>query len=82
MPTGPGDGAGGDLELGHGEPFPVARELGVMTGQFETEGRRLGVDAVAAAHGRRHLVLERTTLQRGEDELDVVHQQVRRPAES
>ncbi len=48
-----GDGAGGDLEPGHGQPLLGALELGVVAGQLQAEGGRLGVDAVAAADGRR-----------------------------
>ena len=56
-------------------PRPAAArprvELGVGVGELEAEGGRLGVDAVAAADGRRHLVLERAPLQRGEQRVDV-----------
>ena len=36
-----------------------AREFGVGQRELEAEGRRLGVDAVRAADGRRQLVLDR-----------------------
>ena len=35
------------------EPLAVARELGVVPGELQAEGGRLGMDAVAAADGRR-----------------------------
>ena len=40
----------------------AALELGIGLGELEAEGGRLGVDAVRAADGRRHLVLEGAAL--------------------
>ena len=77
----PGDGAGGDLESRHRQPLPRADEFGVVAGELEAECGRLGVDAVAAAHRRRHLVLEGAALEGGEDEFDILHQQVGGAAE-
>ncbi len=78
---GAGNGAGGDLEAGHGQAFLGPLELGVEAGQLEAEGGRLGVDAVAAADGRRGLVLERPALQGGQHQVDVFQQQVGRAAQ-
>ena len=52
-----GDGAGRDLGARRHQPRAVAGELGVVAGELEAEGRRLGMDAVAAADGQRVLVL-------------------------
>ena len=51
-------------------------EVGVDAGQLEAEGRRLGVDAVAAADGRRVLVLVRAALERGQQSVEIGQQQV------
>ena len=40
-------------------PRAAARELGVVSGELDAEGRRLGMDAVAAADAERELVLFR-----------------------
>ena len=56
---------GGCLEAGK-----VALHLGVPVQQLETEGRRLGVDAVSAADGGRVLELDGTTLEHREQSLD------------
>ena len=53
-------------------------ELGIGLGELEAEGRRLGVDAVAAADGRGQLVLERAALEHLEQRVEVVEQQVGR----
>ena len=79
VPTGPGDGAGGDLGARRHQPRAVADELGVVAGQLQAEGGRLGVDAVAAADGERVLVLERALLQRRQHQVDVLEQQVGGP---
>ena len=50
--------AGRDLLAGRGKPLAVAGELGIVPGELEAKGRRLGVDAVAAPDGRRVFVLE------------------------
>ena len=76
VPTGAGDGAGGDLEAGHRQPLAGADELGVVAGQLQAEGGGLGVDGVAAADRRRQLVLERPALQRRQHQLHVLQQQV------
>ena len=48
------------------QPLLGAGELGIGLGELQPEGRRLGMDAVRAADGRRHLVLEGAALERGE----------------
>ena len=58
------------------QALPGARELGIGLGELEAEGGRLGVDAVAAADGRRRLVLEGAALERGEQRVEVGEQQV------
>src|SRR5437773_5903205 len=54
---GAGDLANGDLLLGLCEAVGVAAHLVVPGGKLEAEGGGLGVDAVAAAHADRVLVL-------------------------
>ena len=53
-----------------------AREFGIGISELEAEGDGLGVDAVAAADGRRHLVLEGAVLQRGQHLVDIGEQEV------
>ena len=55
---GAGDGAGRDVLARPHQPLAGAGELGIGQRQLDAEGRRLGVDAVAAADGDRVLVLE------------------------
>ena len=59
-----GDGAGGDLGPRRHQPLAVAVEGGVVPGELQAEGGRLGMDAVAAADGGGVLVLQRAALQR------------------
>ena len=73
-----GDGAGRDAVAGRDQALAVAGELGIGLRELEPEGRRLGMDAVAAADGRRQLVLERAALEHCEQRVDVRDQQVRR----
>jgi hypothetical protein len=47
--------------------------------ELEAERRRLGVDAVAAADGRRPLVLEGALLERRENPVHVGDEEVGRP---
>ena len=58
------------------EPLLGALELGIGLGELEAEGGRLGMDAVAAADGRRELVLEGAALERGEQRVEIVEQEV------
>ncbi len=74
---GAGDGAGGDLRARRLQPRLRAREGGVVAGELEAEGGRLGMDAVAAADGRRELVLEGAPLQGGEQAVEILQQNVR-----
>ncbi len=55
-------------------------ELGVEPAQLEAEGGRLGMDAVAAADGGRHLVLEGAPLERREQHVDIGDQDIARRA--
>ena len=71
-----GDRAGGDVLARGGEAVAVAAELGIGLGELEPEGDRLGVDAVAAADGRRQLVLEGAALEHVEQRVDVGEQDV------
>ena len=60
------------------QPGEVAGELGVMPRQFEAEGGRLGVDAVAAPDGRGVSVFEGAGAERGEQRFNALDQQVGR----
>ena len=71
-----GDRAGGDFLARRDQPRPRPRKLGVGERELEAEGRRLGVDAVRAADGRRQLVLVGAALQRREQRVDVGDQDV------
>ena len=57
-----------------------ARELGVEAGELQAEGRRLGMDAVAAADADRVLVLEGAALQRGQQRVEIGRAGCRSPA--
>ena len=58
------------------QPRAGAREFGIGDRQLDAEGGRLGMDAVAAADGRRHLVFEGALLQRRQQRVDVGDQDV------
>src|SRR6478672_8729599 len=58
-----------------------AGELRVGVGELQPERHRLGMDAVRAADGRRHLVLEGALLQRRQHLVDVADQKVGGPGE-
>ena len=75
---GAADGGHGDLGPRRHQPRAVTGELGVVAGELEPEGRRLGMDAVAAADGQGVFVLEGAGLQRGQHRIDIRQQQVRR----
>ena len=68
--------AGGDLGARRDEPGAVAGEFGIGLGELEPEGDRLGMDAVAAADGRRQLVLEGAALQHREQGVEIGDQDV------
>ena len=71
-----GDRAGRDLLARGDEARARARKLGIGLRELQPERGRLGVDAVRAADGRRHLVLERAALERREQRVDVGDQDV------
>ena len=52
-------------------------ELGVVAGELEAEGGRLGMDAVAAADGRCELVLKRAALERGKETVEIFEKNIR-----
>ena len=58
------------------EPVAVAGELGIVPGELQAEGRRLGVDAVAAADGRGQFMLEGAPLQRRQQRIEIGQQQI------
>src|SRR5580658_11288420 len=60
---GAGDGASRDVAARLLQPVPRALELRVVAGELQAEGRGLGMDAVTAADGERHLVLDGATLE-------------------
>ncbi len=71
-----GDRAGRDLLARRDQALLGAGEFGIGLRELQAEGRRLGMDAVRAADGRRHLVLEGAALQRGQQRVDVGEQEV------
>ena len=71
-----GDRAGRDLLARRDEPRAGARELGIEAGELHAEGRRLGMDAVAAPDGGRHLVFEGALLERRQQRIDIGDQDV------
>src|SRR5947208_9213298 len=73
---GAGDRAGRHLLAGGEQASAVARKLGVMSGELQSEGRRLGVNAVAAPYRRRQFVLEGATLQHREQFIEIGQQDV------
>ena len=73
------NGAGGDLFLGGDQAAFGALELGVIAGQLQAEGDGFGVNAVRTAHGRGVFMLLGAGLQRGQNSIDALDQQVRRP---
>ena len=73
---GAGNGAGRDLLAGGDQPLAGAGELGIGVGELQAEGHGFGVNAVGAADGRRHLVLEGALLQRRQHLVDIGNQQI------
>ena len=63
------------------QPLAAARELGIGLRQLDAEGRRLGMDAMAAADGDGVLVLEGTALERRKQAVNVGEQDVAGPGE-
>ena len=78
---GAGNGASRHFLAGGNETLAAAGEFRIGLGQFQAECHRFGMDAVRAADGRRHLVLEGTLLDGGEQSVDIGDQQVGRPHE-
>ncbi len=74
-----GDGADGDLLARGDQPAAVPGELGVVAGELEAEGDRLGVDAVAAPDRGRELVLDSPALQGGQHQIHVLDQKIGGP---
>ena len=73
-----GNGAGGDFLAGGDQARAGAGEFGIGLRELEAEGRRLGMDAVAAADGERVLVLDGALLQRGQQGVEIGEQDVGR----
>ena len=63
--------AGRDFLARRDEALPGAGEFGIGEGELEPERGRLGVDAVRAADGRRHLVFAGAALERGVERIHV-----------
>jgi len=76
VPTAAGDRAGRDFLAGGDEPLAGAGELRIGVSEFQPERDRFGMNAVGAADGRRHLVLEGALLQCGENLVDVGDQKI------
>ena len=73
---GTGDGAGGDLDPRAAQPLAGAFEGRIMSGELQAEGRGLGMDAVAASDADRVLVLEGPALERRQQSIEVIQQNV------
>ena len=73
---GAGDGARRDFLAGGDQAFAGTGKFRVGVGELEAERRRLGMDAVAAADGRRHLVFEGALFQRRQHLVDIGDQQI------
>ena len=73
---GAGDRAGRDFLAGGDKPLAGAGELRIGVSEFQPERDRFGMNAVGAADGRRHLVLEGALLQCGENLVDVGDQKI------
>jgi hypothetical protein len=80
-PDGTRDRAGRDLLARRDKARPRPLEFRVEPGKLHAEGRRLGMDAVAATDRGRHLVLEGPLLQRCQDPVDVGNENVARTLE-
>jgi hypothetical protein len=68
---GAGDGAGRDLGARRHQPRAVADEGSIVSRELDAESGGLGMDAVAAADGRRVLVLQGALFQCRHQSIDV-----------
>ena len=75
------DRAGGDVRPRRFKTAAIAGEFRISLGELQSEGHRLGVDAVAAADGRRIFVLLGAALQHGEQRVQIGEQYVRSSGE-
>ncbi len=75
---GAGNGAGCDFVARVFQAPARALEFRIEPRQLQAHGRRLGMDAVAAAHDRGHLVFKGAGLQRRHNLVDIVEQDRRR----
>ena len=71
-----GDGAGGNFRARRHQPRPAALKLDIGLRQLQPEGRRFGVDAVAAANRGCELMLEGAALEHDQQRIDVGDHQV------
>ncbi len=70
------NGAGRNFGARANEPLLGTEEFRVGIGELEAEGCGLGMDAVGAADGRRHLVLESAAPQRRHQRIGVGDQEI------
>ncbi len=68
--------AGRNVVARRDQPRPAAIEFGISLSELEPEGRRLGVDAVASADGRRELMFECAAFQDREQFVEVGDQKL------
>ena len=73
-----GNRAGRDLGLGRDEARTATAELGIGLRHLKAEGDRLGMNAMATADSRRHLMLKGAPLDRFEERVDICNEQVAR----
>ena len=71
-----GNGAGGDFRAGRRQTGAIAGEFSVIARELQAEGDRLGVNAMAAPDGRRHLMLARAFLQRRQQGVEIGQQDI------
>jgi len=70
------NGAGGNFILGRHKAGAAAGKFGISLRQFQAESHRFGVNAVAAADGGGHFMLDRAALERGQQRIHIGNQQV------
>ena len=76
VPTAPDKRAGCNVGAGGNEAVAVAGELGKSLRELDAEGRRFGMNAVAAPDGERVLVLVRARFESGEQAVDAGEQEI------